>query len=179
MARYQISDGTYLSVDAHLIRSSFAQVQLIGPEAVSGVRDYLFSHYPESVPLFANIDLDHHNFGWVETLLHVTDNLENEKESELRRYLFELGLRHVKYGAELLYYDWVGNAMINGFAQLCPEIWTQEVADEWCKLYVIMKSMMMDGHNSTLPESDRAKVWTIESLQAVGYRGELLAPGAL
>jgi hemoglobin-like flavoprotein len=165
MIQFQISDGTSLAVDPQLLRDSFIRVANYGPDAVNNVRDYLFSKFPETEPLFADIDINQHNVGWIKTLSFVTENLENE--IEMRKYLFDLGLRHVKYGAEAWYYDWVGSAMINGFAILLAESWDQALANEWCKLYVIMKSMMMDGHNSTLPEAERTKVWAAETLNSV------------
>ncbi len=132
-----------MSLDIGLIKSSFESVKPIAVEVVSHFYDTLFSSFPESKPLFENVDMDMQKNVLIASLVRVVDGLENL--DSLGAYLRSLGGRHVDYGVEEKHYAMVGQTLIGTFRHFFKESWTPELEDQWILAIGFIADHMLEG----------------------------------
>ncbi|NJM10481.1 MAG: flavohemoprotein [Bdellovibrionaceae bacterium] len=135
-----------MALDIKLIRSSFEKARPIGPKVVAKFYEILFSDYPQAKPLFADVNLVKQQKALLNAIVYVVDHLDNEEA--LHKFLFDMGKRHVEYGAHEEHYDWVGASLLKAFAFFFEEAWTDHLQNQWATAYGVMKEIMIEGQRS-------------------------------
>jgi hemoglobin-like flavoprotein len=132
-----------MSLDVRLLQSSFELVTRSEPELAARFYDNLFTRYPQTRPLFADVPMDRQQQMLTEALAAVVTHLEDGAwlDSTLRI----LGRRHAQYGITPQMYDWVGDALLTTLAQIAGPKWTDELAGAWADAYGAVAGLMQQG----------------------------------
>lgn len=144
-----------MSLDVKIIQSSFEQVKELGPKAIAKFYEILFSDHPEAKMLFARVDMEKQSSALFRSLDHIVGYLNDEKK--LYEYLFNMGKRHVDYGAEEVHYDLVGASLLKTFAFFFQEAWTADLEDQWAAAFGAVKAIMLEGQASLAEPDLRAR----------------------
>lgn len=157
-----------MSIDVKAIRDSFAIAKPIMPKVINHFYATLFKDYPEAKPLFKKVDMKKQKKQLAGSLAFAVKNLEDPEK--LKKALSDMGKRHVAYGTLPEHYDWVGATLLKTFAHFFGDQWTEELENEWAKVYKFMASTMI---KATKPKSAKNSDETLESYSSVAAR-ELL-----
>ena len=125
-----------------LVRSSFALVQPIAPQAAEIFYTHLFAADPSLRPLFRG-DMAHQGerlMGMIGSALTLLD-----RPAALGSVLHLLGSRHKGYGVQDKHYATVGGALIKTLEQGLGEAFTGEVRGAWVELYGVISRTMLEG----------------------------------
>ncbi|MDD0853905.1 globin family protein [Halobacteriovorax sp. GB3] len=132
-----------MSINIQMIRESFDVARPIGMEVVSKFYEFLFQDYPQARPLFENVNMEAQKKQLLGALVLAVDNLDNPEK--LRDYLLKSGKRHVGYGVEEDHYPLVGQTLLKTFAHFFQDKWTNELQNEWIKVYEFIANTMIEG----------------------------------
>ena len=125
-----------------LIRSSFALVQPIAPQAAALFYDNLFASDPSLRGMFRG-DMAEQGQRLM-TMIGAAVGLLGRPDA-LVPVLRNLGGRHVGYGVRDHHYATVGAALIETLAQGLGDEFTPEVREAWIALYTVVSRTMMEG----------------------------------
>lgn len=129
---------------AHLVRTSFAQVQPIATQAAALFYDNLFAADPSLRALFRG-DMAAQGERLMTMIGAAVDLLD--KPAALMQVLRHLGARHAGYGVQDSHYATVGGALLRTLEQGLGDAFTPEVRSAWTALYgVISRTMMEAAH---------------------------------
>jgi len=125
-----------------LVRSSFALVQPIAPQAATIFYANLFTADPTLRALFRG-DMAHQGerlMGMIGSALTLLD-----RPAALGTVLRLLGTRHKGYGVQDKHYATVGGALIKTLEQGLGAAFTSEVRAAWIELYGVISRTMREG----------------------------------
>ncbi|WP_394791427.1 globin family protein [Rhodoferax sp.] len=140
--------------DITLIRSSFALVQPIAPQAAALFYDNLFAADPQLRPLFQG-SMAHQGERLMTMIASAVGLLD--RPDALLPVLRNLGARHVGYGVLPRHYDTVGAALLKTLGQGLGEAFTPATHDAWAALYGVVSRSMQEGAQ-TPPQLERLAV---------------------
>jgi len=124
------------------VRTSFALVEPIAPQAAALFYDNLFTAAPELRPLFqGNMAQQGER---LMTMIGAAVSLL-ERPDALIPALRKLGARHVNYGVRDEHYATVGAALLKTLKQGLGEAYTDEVHTAWVALYGVVSHTMMEA----------------------------------
>jgi hemoglobin-like flavoprotein len=128
----------------NLVRSSFALVQPIAPQAAALFYTHLFEADPSLRSLFTG-DMDQQGRRLMSMIGSAVGMLD--RPDMLLPVLRKLGLRHAGYGVKSAHYDTVGTALLKTLEQGLGEAFTADVREAWTQLYgVIARAMQEPAH---------------------------------
>ena len=136
-----------MSLNVKLIRESFGAIRPHVDEVLEKFYSTLFKKYPQAAPLFDKVDMEQQRKALAGSLAKVIDNLEDP--SFISPLLQKLGARHVAYGTQPEHFAWVGEALLSTLAYYFEAQWTEEMKEEWTKLYTIAAEQMQMGMKDT------------------------------
>ena len=125
-----------------LVRSSFALVQPIAPQAAALFYDNLFVADPSLRSLFRGnmAQQGERLMTMIGSALGLLD-----RPAALMPVLRTLGSRHVAYGVKDRHYETVGAALLKTLEQGLGAAFTAEVRAAWVDLYGVISRTMMEG----------------------------------
>jgi hemoglobin-like flavoprotein len=132
-----------MSLNVHLLRSSFALVVERQPRLTSRFYEILFARHPEARSLFSNGSAERQAAMLQEALIAVMDHLEDA--SWLEQTLAGLGSKHADYGVTDEMYGWVGDSLLATLAEVAGDAWTPELESAWSEAYGAIAGLMRNG----------------------------------
>lgn len=148
-----------MSLDAELLKSSFALVVDREPQFTARFYELLFERHPEARPLFNRNDPAKQQQMLQEALVAVLDHLDDAPW--LRDTLGALGFQHADYGVTEPMYEWVGASLLATLEEIAGNDWSPEMAEAWGGAYGAIRDMMLAGaHDAGAPaEAGGWKAW--------------------
>lgn len=131
--------------DVDRLEHSFAQIKDRGSEFTEIFYRILFANYPETQPLFQQVDMQEQGKKLFASLALVVANLRNPET--LANRLIEMGARHVNYGVSANHYSMVGEAMIQALEATLGSNWTPDLQQSWMDAYRVVAEVMLKGAN--------------------------------
>lgn len=130
------------TTQAQLVRSSFALVKPIAPQAAALFYDNLFTADPSLRALFRG-DMAHQG----ERLMSMIGSAVGllDKPDVLMPVLRSLGARHAGYGVVDKHYATVGSALLLTLEQGLGDAFTAPVREAWATLYGVIASTMIEA----------------------------------
>ncbi len=125
-----------------LVRSSFALVQPIAPQAAAIFYEKLFAADPSLRGLFRG-DMGTQGMKLMNMIGAAVGLLD--RPDALLPVLRSLGARHVGYGVQDAHYAKVGIALVDTLRAGLGDAYTDEVHTAWVSLYAVVSSTMMAG----------------------------------
>ena len=132
-----------MSLDIQILETSFNKVKNNAVEFSASFYDRLFFHHPELKPLFAKVDRTAQEKKLIASLAIIIENLRNPEE--LTMALKSLGAYHHEVGTIDKHYPFVGQALIETFAEYLGEDWNQETQQAWLNAYKLITEIMLEG----------------------------------
>ena len=125
----------------HLVRTSFATLAPIAPQAAAMFYRNLFNADPAIASLFKASDMA----GQGQRLMQMIGSAVAllDQPALLMPVLNRLGSRHVGYGVEPQHYETVGAALLRTLAEGLGDAFDEETCDAWCEVYSLVSSTMM------------------------------------
>src|SRR5262245_47506068 len=137
----------------YLLRKSFHRVEQQSRVAALVFYRRLFELDPSLRPLFKT-DIEVQSAKLMDMLGLVLSLSEHPER--LRTELSELGARHVGYGVRNEYYETVGRALLDMFAQVLGEDFTPATRTAWTEFYKFMAATMTEKTKSVAHEGIKA-----------------------
>ncbi|MCP1199673.1 globin family protein [Notoacmeibacter sp. MSK16QG-6] len=128
------------------VRTSFAKVAPIAPQAAELFYGRLFEIAPEVKPLFAATDLKEQGRKLMGTLTFVVGALD--RLDELVPAAQNLAVRHTDYGVKNEHYAPVGAALLWTLDQGLGDAFDAETEAAWTKAYSTLSAVMIDAANA-------------------------------
>lgn len=135
-----------MALNIKLLENSFDKVK---PQAIAFSASFyhkLFVAHPELKPLFKNTDAKAQEKKLVASLAIIVENLHNPQP--LTFALKSLGAYHQELGTLREHYPFVGQALIETFAEYLGEAWTTETEQAWLDAYNLICEIMLEGANN-------------------------------
>ena len=132
-----------MTLNINLLENSF---NLIKHDAVKfSARFYhkLFDYHPELLPLFENTDLSAQEKKLIVSLEVIVENLRNPET--LSMALKSLGAYHQKVGTMKEHYPFVGQALVETFAEYLGDKWDSDTHKAWLEAYGLISEIMLEG----------------------------------
>jgi hemoglobin-like flavoprotein len=123
----------------HLVRTSFATLVPIAPQAAALFYRHLFQADPAIAPMFKG-DMAQQGQRLMQMIGSAVALLD--QPALLMPVLGRLGARHVGYGVQPHHYDTVGAALLRTLSEGLGETFDEETCDAWCEVYGIVSSTM-------------------------------------
>jgi len=125
-----------------LVRSSFALVRPIAPQAAALFYDKLFERDPTLGALF-HVDMAQQGA----RLMHMIEGAVSllDRPAVLSDTLLRLGERHVGYGVMASHYPTVGAALLDTLAAGLGDAFTAETREAWAAMYSHVAETMLRG----------------------------------
>lgn len=136
---------TLTSAQQRLVRDSFDSVQEYSTALIKLFYGRLFEIAPAVRPLFQP-SLDEQSSKLLQMLATVIERLD--RFEELREPLFELGRRHVGYGAKPEHYESVRRALLWALAQALGAGFDRDTSAAWDRMMRAITAAMLEGANS-------------------------------
>ena len=134
-----------MTLQIALLETSFQAISPCGEEFVTAFCERLFTRFPETRSFFASTDMKEQRKQLLGALTLVIQNLR--KPEVLTSALHGLGQRHVAYGVLPEHYPIVGAVLLETFADVLGERWTQAYHDAWAHAYEAVSAIMLEGAN--------------------------------
>ena len=123
-----------------LVRTSFATLAPMAPQAAALFYANLFKADPTLAPLFKG-DMAQQGQRLMQMIGSAVALLD--QPAALMPVLNRLGARHVGYGVQPAHYETVGTALLRTLAEGLGDAFDEETCDAWCEVYGIVSSTMM------------------------------------
>lgn len=123
-----------------LVKTSFAKVAPIAPQAATLFYDRLFEIAPQVKPMFKG-DLTEQKKKLMAMLTVVVNGLD--KLETILPAASMLAKKHVDYGVEATHYEPVGSALLWTLEKGLGAAWTRDVADAWVAAYTTLSGFMI------------------------------------
>ena len=123
-----------------LVRSTFAKVEPIAPEAARMFYSRLFAVAPEVKALFKN-DMEEQGRKLMTTIGVVVRSLE--RLDEVAPIAQKLAISHVEYGVKAEHYAPVGASLLWTLEQGLGDSFTSEVEAAWAAAYATLSGVMI------------------------------------
>ncbi len=141
-----------MTIDADLLRSSFALIAEREPHFTRRFYDNLFATHPDLRRLFDPRRRGRQEKMLTEALVAVLWHLE--EPDWLSSQLGALGAKHVGYGVTRPMYDAVGECLLMTLGEVAGEAWTPPVRAGWAEAFAAIRDLMLAG----VAETDRREV---------------------
>lgn len=128
-----------------LVRSSWRQVEAIGPAAAALFYENLFGADPRLRPLFKG-DMARQGERLLQMIGAAVAGPDDLRA--LQPVLADLARRHVGYGVQEAHYATVGAALLKTLAQGLGEEFTPPVREAWTQVYGLVSRVMIDAARS-------------------------------
>jgi hemoglobin-like flavoprotein len=128
-----------------LVRTSWRQVEAIGPPAAALFYENLFSADPRLQPLFKG-DMAQQGERLMRMIGAAVAGLDDLPA--LQPVLADLARRHVGYGVQEAHYATVGAALLQTLSQGLGEKFTPAVREAWTQVYGLLSEVMIDAARS-------------------------------
>lgn len=132
-----------MTLNIKLLETSFAKIKPITIEFSASFYQKLFTYHPELKLLFANTDLVAQEKKLIASLALIVENLHNPEE--LTNALKSLGAYHHQIGTLPEHYPYIGQALIETFAEYLDRDWNREVERAWTDAYNFISEIMLAG----------------------------------
>lgn len=132
-----------MELDPKIIKASFEGVKPLGPEIINKFFGLLWKRAPELKGFFGNTNMEVLKDAFLQTLCYIVEHMEEPEE--LKRYLGDLGARHVMYGAQEKHYALVGDALLRAFKESLKDRWTPELEKQWSMVFKTIIQLMLAG----------------------------------
>jgi hemoglobin-like flavoprotein len=130
-------------MDLDALETSFDLVAPRGDELMDTFYAKLFATAPAVRPLFAATDMKRQKAMLLAALVLLRKSLRDL--DAVVPTLYQLGARHVRYGAEPAHYPVVGAVLIASMAEVAGDAWRPEYEQAWASAYSIVAGAMMEG----------------------------------
>src|SRR5713226_7979744 len=120
-----------MALQIELLETSFQALVPCGEAFVTAFYERLFTSFPQTRAFFASTDMKEQRKKLLGALALVIQNLR--KPEVLTSALTGLGQRHVSYGVRPEHYPIVGAVLLETFADILGQHWTQAHHDAWVK----------------------------------------------
>ena len=130
-------------LDINLLENSFNCVRHDAVNFSASFYNKLFSYHPELKPLFAKADLAAQEKKLVVSLAIIVENLRNPEE--LSMALKSLGAYHQQVGTMSEHYPFVGQALLETFAEYLGDRWNGKTYQAWLDAYSLITETMLEG----------------------------------
>jgi len=140
-----------MSLDVALLQDSFAIVAAKETELALRFYEILFERYPQTKPMFRRATEQQAKMltgALAAVVAHVDDH------DWLVATLPPLGAKHVDYGVTNEMYDWVGECLLAGMAEVCGDAFTPAVKSAWVGAYGAIAGLMQSGAAPLMQRSD-------------------------
>ncbi|MFK7824792.1 MAG: globin domain-containing protein [Oligoflexales bacterium] len=148
-------------LDVKKIRDSFDIIKPIAANVADKFYEILFTDFPSSRNLFQGVDLEMQQKALINSLAYVVEHLEDS--TKLKKYLNDLGNRHLKYGTEEIHFEWVGCSLLKTLNFFFAEKWTDALEREWVNAFLIISNFMKEGMKPTSEATDHIDNQTPET----------------
>jgi methyl-accepting chemotaxis protein len=135
-----------MELDLQALETSFDLIAPRGAELMDEFYARLFEAAPAVIPLFAGTDLKRQKAMLLGTLVLLRKSLRNL--DAIVPALYDLGARHVSYGARPEHYPVVGEVLIGAMASVAGPAWSPEYEAAWTKAFGVVAGAMIDGANA-------------------------------
>ena len=132
-----------MSLDLHALETSFDLVAPQGDELMDVFYARLFAAAPAVRPLFAGTDMRRQKGMLLGALVLLRKSLRDL--DRIVPTLYDMGARHVAYGARAEHYPVVGEVLIASMAEVAGDAWRPEYATAWATAYGIVAGVMAEG----------------------------------
>ena len=132
-----------MSLDLPALETSFDLVAPRGDELMDVFYARLFAAAPAVRPLFAGTDLRRQKGMLLGALVLLRKSLRDL--DRIVPALYDMGARHVRYGARPEHYPVVGEVLIASMAEIAGDDWRPEYTTAWAAAYGIVSAAMLDG----------------------------------
>ena len=133
-----------MSLKIELLEKSFQVIAPQGEQFAARFYERLFHKYPAVRPLFATTNIKQQQKKLLGSLVLVIANLRNPEK--LKPALWELGAKHVRYGAKPAHYVAVGENLIAVVEEFAGSVWSTDVRQAWVEAYDLIKHIMLEGY---------------------------------
>ena len=132
-----------MTLDINLLENSFARVRHDAVNFSASFYHKLFAYHPELKPLFAQADLAAQEKKLIVSLEIIVENLRNP--DELIMALKSLGAYHQQVGTIKEHYPYVGQALVETFAEYLGDKWDRDTHNAWLNAYSLITEIMLEG----------------------------------
>ena len=132
-----------MTLDINLLENSFARVRHNAVDFSASFYHKLFAYHPELKPLFVKADLAAQEKKLIVSLAIIVENLRNPEE--LSMALKSLGAYHQQVGTIEEHYPFVGQALIETFAEYLGNKWDRKTHQAWLDAYSLITEIMLEG----------------------------------
>ena len=131
-------------LEADLLENSYNQIKPNADSFAASFYKNLFTMYPQTQPLFANVNMQTQQQMLWSALTLIVRNLR--KPELFKQTLQSLGCRHLRYGAAKEHYPLVKEALLKTFQDYLQEEWTPEMRKAWIQAYDAIAEIMLQGN---------------------------------
>ena len=132
-----------MTLDIQLLETSFDRIKHRAVEFSASFYSKLFALHPELKPLFRNMDRAAQEKKLVASLAIIVENLRNPEQLTLA--LKSLGAYHHEVGTMREHYPFVGQALLDTFAQYLGNNWNSKTEQAWLDAYNLISDIMLQG----------------------------------
>ena len=132
-----------MSLNIQLLETSFNQVRECAVEFSASFYHNLFQHHPELEPLFEKADAAAQEKKLIASLAIIVENLRNPEQLTIA--LKSLGAYHHEIGTIEEHYPFVGQSLVETFAEYLGSDWDQQTQQAWLDAYSLINKLMLEG----------------------------------
>ena len=132
-----------MTLKIDLLEDSFNSVKHDAAAFSASFYNKLFTYHPELKPLFAQADFAAQEKKLISSLALVVENLRNPEQ--LTMALKSLGAYHKQIGTMDEHYPFVGQALVETFAEYLGNKWDRNTHKAWLDAYSIITETMLKG----------------------------------
>ena len=132
-----------MTLNISLLENSFNRVRHDSVNFSASFYNKLFHYHPELKPLFAKADLATQEKKLIVSLAVIVENLRNPQE--LSMALKSLGAYHQQVGTIREHYPFVGQALVETFAEYLGNKWDLNTHKAWLEAYNLIAEIMLEG----------------------------------
>ena len=132
-----------MTLDINLLENSFDRVRHDAVNFSASFYNKLFAYHPELRPLFAKANLAAQEKKLIVSLAIIVENLRNPEE--LSMALKSLGAYHQQVGTIEEHYPFVGQALVETFAEYLGNKWDRDTHKAWLDAYSLITKIMLEG----------------------------------
>lgn len=132
-----------MSLDIQLLETSFAKIKDRSVAFSDSFYNKLFTVHPELKILFKNVELAAQEQKLMASLTIIVENLRNPEQLTLA--LKSLGAYHHEVGTIPEHYPFVGQALLETFAEYLGDEWNWSTEQAWLEAYNLISKTMLEG----------------------------------
>lgn len=129
------------------LESSFKLLAPRGPEMVDRFFAHLLAKHPGLRLMFPS-DLSGPKRKFLASMVLVAQSLRTPEQ--FREPFFEMGARHVNYGAQPEHYPIVRDTLIGVMKDMSGPAWSEQLSADWKAALDQVVTVMLEGHRSAL-----------------------------